>query len=104
LEKYAFKMRLVPGHAAEYRRRHEAIWPELIVLLKEAGISDYSIHLDAETSTLFAVLWREENHGMERLSRSPLMRRWWSYMADIMRTNPDGEPLSIPLETMFQLT
>ncbi len=56
MEKYAFKMRLNQGMEAEYKRRHDAIWPELVTLLKEAGVSDYSIHLDRETDTLFAVL------------------------------------------------
>ena len=93
----------MPGRAAEYKRRHDAIWPELVALLKGAGISDYSIHLDAETSALFAVLWREDGHAMERLPESPLMRRWWSYMADIMETDPDGAPIAVPLEMMFRL-
>ena len=46
MQKYAFKMQLNPGMEDEYRRRHDAIWPELAALLKDAGISDYSIHLD----------------------------------------------------------
>ncbi len=58
MEKYAFKMQLHPGQEAEYRRRHDEIWPELVALLREAGVSDYSIHLDRETGTLFGVLWR----------------------------------------------
>ena len=40
MEKIAFKMRLNPGQKEEYKRRHDEIWPELIALLKEAGISD----------------------------------------------------------------
>ena len=55
MEKYAFKMKLNPGQAAEYKSRHDAIWPELVAVLKEAGISDYSIHLDGETNILFGV-------------------------------------------------
>jgi len=43
MEQIAFRMRLNPGQAAEYERRHRAIWPELAAQLKEAGISDYSI-------------------------------------------------------------
>ena len=62
-EKYAFKMRLNPGMRAEYERRHDEIWPELVDLLKQAGVSDYSIHLDEETNTLFGVLWRRDGHG-----------------------------------------
>ncbi|MXN64381.1 L-rhamnose mutarotase [Stappia sp. GBMRC 2046] len=103
MEKYAFKMKLRPGCEDEYRKRHDEIWPELVTLLKEAGISDYSIHLDRETGTLFAVLWRWDGHTMDRLPLDPVMRRWWDHMADIMETKPDGEPVAIPLETMFHM-
>ncbi|MCX7645277.1 MAG: L-rhamnose mutarotase [Rhodobacteraceae bacterium] len=102
-EKYAFRMRLNPGCEEEYRRRHDAIWPELVTLLKEAGIEDYSIHLDRETNLLFGVLWRRADHGMDDLRRHPVMRRWWAHMADIMQTHPDDEPVAVPLVTVFHM-
>ena len=103
MEKVAFRMKLHPGREDEYRRRHDAIWPELAALLREAGVSDYSIHLDRETGTLFGVLWRRDGHGMDALPGHPVMRRWWEHMADIMETNPDGSPVAVPLETVFHL-
>ena len=103
MEKHAFKMRLNPGQAEEYRRRHDAIWPELVTLLREAGISDYSIHLDAETNTLFGVLWRRDDHNMDALPEHPVMRRWWAHMRDIMETKPDGEPVATPLAQVFHM-
>ncbi|WP_434621870.1 L-rhamnose mutarotase [Tabrizicola sp. M-4] len=103
MEKYAFKMHLNPGMAEEYRRRHDAIWPELVALLKEAGVQDYSIHLDPETDTLFGVLWRRHDHGMDALPAHPVMQRWWAHMADIMRTKPDNEPVAVPLVPMFHM-
>ena len=103
MEKYAFRMRLNPGMAEEYKARHDAIWPELSALLKEAGVSDYSIHLDEETSLLFGVLWRRDDHTMPDLPNHPVMQRWWAHMADIMATNADDEPLSVPLQTVFHM-
>lgn len=103
MEKIAFTMRLKPGQAAEYERRHDAIWPELVAQLKGAGISDYSIFLNEESGTLFAVLWCDAGHGMDALSRHPVMRRWWSAMADIMETNPDESPAATPLRRVFHL-
>ena len=103
MEKYAFEMRLNPGMRAEYEKRHDEIWPELVALLREAGVSDYSIHLDAETDTLFGVLWRTDDHGMDDLPSHPVMRAWWAHMADIMETNADNEPVSIPLDTVFHM-
>ena len=102
-EKYAFKMKLKPGMHAAYKQRHDAIWPELVALLREAGVSDYSIHLDAETDTLFGVLWRSDDHRMDALPSHPVMRRWWAHMADIMETRPDNEPVAVPLETVFHM-
>ena len=102
-EKYAFRMKLNPGMRDEYRRRHDAIWPELVALLRRAGVSDYSIHLDEETDTLFGVLWRADGHGMDDLPGHPVMRRWWAHMADIMQTKPDNEPVAVPLTTVFHL-
>lgn len=55
-EKFAFKMKLFPGIREEYRRRHDAIWPELVELVREAGLSDYSIHFDSRR-TLFLLLF-----------------------------------------------
>lgn len=103
MQKYAFRMMLKPGMAQEYRRRHDAIWPELAELLRAAGIRDYSIHLDPETDALFAVLWRRDNHGMDDLPGHPAMRRWWAHMADLMQTHPDGQPVAVPLIPMFHL-
>jgi len=103
MEKYAFKMRLNPGCRAEYIKRHDEIWPELVKLLKDAGISDYSIHLDADTNTLFGVLWREDGHTMEDLPNHRVMQKWWAHMADIMEARSNNEPVATPLETVFHM-
>ena len=103
MERYAFKMRLNPGCADEYKRRHDAIWPELVVLLKDAGISDYTIDLDEETGILFATLSRSDDHGMDALPQHPLMQKWWAHMADIMETHPTNEPVATPLISVFHM-
>jgi L-rhamnose mutarotase len=102
-EKLAFRMFLHPGQADEYRRRHDAIWPELTALLKSAGVRDYSIYLDVQNDVLFAVLRREAGHTMNALPQHPLMQRWWAHMADIMRCHADGSPVVEPLPCMFHL-
>ncbi len=102
-EKYAFTMKLNPGMDAEYKRRHAEIWPDLVALLHDAGISDYSIHLDPSTNTLFGLLTRSENHTMGELAEHPIMRKWWAHMADIMVTNEDYSPVQTQLTCMFHL-
>jgi len=103
MEQIAFTMQLLPGHADEYKRRHDAIWPELGTLLRDAGVSDYSIFLDPSTNVLFAVLRRRDGHAMGALPDSPLMQRWWRHMADIMVVQANGEPSQQPLRPVFHL-
>lgn len=102
-EKYAFRMQLNPGAEAEYRKRHDDIWPELVALLHEAGVEDYSIHLDPETNALFGVMWRRRDHAMAALPEHPVMQRWWAHMADLMQTHPDNAPAARDLVPLFHL-
>jgi L-rhamnose mutarotase len=101
--KTAFKMHLKPGFAEEYRKRHDAIWPELQQLLKQSGIHDYTIFLDEDTHTLFAVQQQSGTGSSQDLGANPIVQRWWAYMADIMDTNPDNSPVSTPLTEMFHM-
>ena len=101
-ERIAFRMNLNPGQAAEYKRRHDAIWPELVDALHKAGVSDYSIWLDPETNHLFATLIRTDDHTMADLPQTDANRRWWDFMTDVMAY--DGvQPLVVDLVPMFHL-
>ncbi len=103
MSRVAFKMHLKPGFKDEYQRRHNEIWPELKQLLSEAGISEYSIFFDEETSTLFAFQKVSGDGNSQDLGQTAIVQKWWAYMADIMDTNPDQSPVSIPLEEVFYL-
>ena len=99
----ASKMKLLNGFETEYKRRHDEIWPELKTLLKEAGIKDYSIFLDEETNDLFAYFTIEDDKKIDELPAREIMKKWWDYMKDIMETNEDNSPVSIPLKEVFYL-
>lgn len=101
--RYAFKMHLIPGIEAEYRRRHDAIWPELVALLRDHGVTNYSIFLDSATGTLFGYLELASSHRIDDLPKHPVMQKWWAFMGDIMQTNPDGSPVATPLAAMFYM-
>lgn len=103
MARVAFIMKLYKGFEEEYELRHRALWPELEVLLKETGISDYSIFLDKETGNLFGVLKAADPQLLDNLPDQPIMKKWWAYMKDIMETNPDNSPVSIPLKEVFYL-
>jgi len=99
----SFKMQLKKGFEAEYKKRHDEIWPELESELSKAGISDYSIFLDEETLTLFAVQKLTDDNTADDLPQTEIVKKWWAYMGDIMETNPDNSPVCKPLKEVFHM-
>ncbi|CAG5011668.1 L-rhamnose mutarotase [Dyadobacter sp. CECT 9275] len=99
----AFRMQLKPGFEAEYRKRHDEIWPELASLLRDAGILEYYIFLDEVTLALFAFQKLGENPQTGQLSSLPIMKKWWDHMADIMEVNEDNSPKVISCPEVFRL-
>lgn len=103
MKRFGFKMKLKPGFKEEYIKRHNELWPELKELIKSTGVSDYSIFLDEETNILFAVQKQGGEQSSQDLGQNPLVQKWWAYMADIMETNSDNSPVTIPLEEVFYM-
>jgi len=96
-------MKLNPGQAAEYKRRHDEIWPELEQELTAAGIFDYAIFLDEETNILFGIQKVKDHNHADDLPNTEIVKKWWKYMADIMETNPDNSPVQVPLKEVFYM-
>jgi L-rhamnose mutarotase len=103
MRRHAFAMRLKSGYAAEYKRRHDGIWPELKAELRKAGVSDYSIYLDEKTNTLFAFQYLADDAADGELAQKEVVKKWWHMMKDVMDTNTDESPVSDPLQEMFHM-
>ncbi len=103
MQRVAFKMKLFKGCEAEYKKRHEVLWPDLEALLKQTGIKDYSIFLDEQTNDLFGYLIIDDATKLDELPKQPVMQKWWAYMKDIMETNDDNSPVNTPLKEIFYL-
>ena len=103
MKRVAFKMYLKAGMKQEYIRRHKELWPEVADLLKKNGISEYSIFLDEQTNTLFAVQNLDQEKDSQALGREEAIRLWWDHIADIMEVHPDNSPVSEELEEVFYL-
>ncbi|HOW10297.1 MAG TPA: L-rhamnose mutarotase [Bacteroidales bacterium] len=101
MKRFGFKMKLNPGFRDEYKKRHGEIWPELVRLLKDNGIGNYSIFFDEETNILFAYQEQKGECTSQDLGEQEIVKKWWNYMSDIMETNPDNSPVTVPLEQVF---
>lgn len=103
MERLLFKMHLKAGFENEYQQRHQNIWPEIVELLKENGISEYSIFWDRETNELIGFQKKAGEISSQNLGDVDIMKKWWKYMSDIMETNSDESPISIPLREVFYM-
>ena len=103
MQRLAFKMHLNDGMKEEYKKRHDEIWPELAKLLKDNGVSEYSIFLDEETNILFAFQKVSGDGGSQDLGKTEIVQKWWAYMKDIMKSNADNSPVSVQLEEVFYM-
>ena len=103
MTRQAYTMKLKPGFAAEYKRRHDELWPEMARTLHEVGISDFSIFLDEQTLTLFAIRKVADAKKLSEAARLPIVRKWWDSMAPLMEVHPDNAPKEWPLKEVFHL-
>jgi len=103
MERVGFTMRVQPGQEAEYRRRHAAVWPEMLAALRAAGCRDYSIFIRG--SDLFAYLEVDDFAAFRAsMAASPINAHWQAEMDHLI------DPLTDPstgfhqrLEEIFHL-
>jgi L-rhamnose mutarotase len=99
----AFVMQVNPDRHGEYEERHNPIWPELEKTLIDHGVHNYSIFLDEQTSQLFGYVEFEDEGRWKAISQTPVCRKWWAYMKDIMPSNPDNSPVQRDLREVFHI-
>lgn len=99
----AFLMKVNSDSHEEYERRHNPIWPELEAVLREHGVVNYSIFLHRESSQLFAFAEVEDEAQWQAIAATPVCRRWWQHMRELMPTNADNSPVADDLEEVFRL-
>ena len=98
-----FKMFLNPGMAEEYKKRNNELWPEMKEMIHQYGGHNYSIFLDRETNVLYGYLEVEDEELWAKSADTPINRRWWDYMADIMETRADNSPVCVDFVPVFHL-
>jgi L-rhamnose mutarotase len=104
MKTFAYKMFLKPGFVEEYKLRHSEIWPELESITRASGVVDYSIYLDEETLTIFALQTIDESkQSVLDIHNHPLMKKWWRFMSSIVESNDDNSPVIYSLSQVYSL-
>lgn len=99
----AFVMSVHPGMEDEYQRRHSPIWAELHETLVAQGAHNYSIFLHPQTRQLFGYVEIEDEARWDAIAQTPICKKWWAHMKDLMPSNPDNSPQSMALAEVFHI-
>jgi L-rhamnose mutarotase len=91
------------GREQEYERRHNPIWEDLTSVLVAHGVRSYSIFLDDETGDLFAYAEIESEERWAAIAATPVCRRWWDSMKQLMPSHADNSPVSRDMREVFHL-
>jgi L-rhamnose mutarotase len=97
----AWVMKLKPGQEAEYKRKHDEIWPEMVELLKSQGVHNYTIYRYG--LLLFAYNEKPDDAPSQTAAVNDVVKRWQAAMAPHMETHADLSPVAEPLEEVFRL-
>lgn len=104
MKRVAFLLRLKPGAGSDYDKAHEAVWPEMLALLKRSGISEYSIFRREELLFLYMHVAEDFDTTWEKIEQDPVNLRWQKEMGahfaplDSLR---DGERFPMMAEVFY---
>ena len=104
MERMAWRGRIKEGFQAEYAKRHNEIWPEMVQVLQEAGICNYTIFADGNELFGYFECQNGVAFAEEVQAKSEVVNRWNNYMKDILELTMDRVTGAQPkLEVMFRL-
>lgn len=104
MEKYAWKATVKEGCLEEYKKRHNEIWPELVEVLKNAGIVNYTIWNVGNELFGYYECKKGAGFAAEYQAKSPIVDKWNEYMKDVMVMEMDPVTGAQPLLTkVFEL-
>jgi L-rhamnose mutarotase len=103
MKRVAGIMKVYKDCFAEYKRRHDNIFPEMKKELENHGYHNYSIYLDETTGNLFSYYETDDEKKADSMADTEICKKWWDYMKDVMETNPDNSPVCLDLKEVFHL-
>jgi L-rhamnose mutarotase len=103
MERFAFRLRVRPERIQDYESAHRRVWPELLQLLKDVGISEYSIFRRG-TDLFFYMRVDDFDRAWSEIDRSPVNLRWQKEMAPLFEPMSDllpGERFAMLREVFY---
>ncbi len=82
-----------PEHFETYKKHHAEVWPEILMMITECNICNYSIfHKDGLLFAYMEYIGDDFDADMKKMAANPKTQQWWAIM----------EPMQQPVENRKQ--
>ncbi len=90
MQRYGMVIKVKPDKFQEYKQLHSQVWPDVLKMIKECNIRNYSIyHKDGYLFSYFEYVGDDFESDMAKMAADPTTQKWW----DVCK------PCQVPLET-----
>ena len=103
MQRLCFTFETRPGTAAEYKRRHDEIWPELVADIKAAGLSNYSLFREGDRVIGYVECEPDAATCFGKLGSSEANARWSKWFEDVIVSLTDENGQLYRLDEVWHL-
>jgi L-rhamnose mutarotase len=90
MKRYGQVIGVVPEHFKKYKKYHVAVWPEVLEMIKQCNMQNYSIfHLDSKLYAYFEYTGTDFAADMAKMAADPKTQEWWAIMKPMQEPVPN---------------
>ena len=93
MKRYGMVIRVRPEKYEEYKRLHAAAWPDVLKMIRECNIRNYSIYeKDGYLFSYFEYVGSDFDADMAKMAADPTTQRWWSFCKPCQQPLASAKP------------
>jgi len=92
VRRICFTLQVDPARLEEYRRRHAAVWPDMLRALRDTGWHDYSLFLRPDGLLVGQFRTEDLDASVAAMDATEVNTRWQAEMAEFFVDLPGGRP------------
>jgi L-rhamnose mutarotase len=103
MERFCFSFEIYAGKEAEYKKRHDEIWPELVEAIQDAGFKNYSLFRREQTIVAYVECHPDVATAFEKLGANEANARWGTWFKDVIVSLTDEAGQLISYDEVWHL-
>lgn len=103
MQRLCFTFDIYEGKEAEYKKRHDEIWPELVAAIKEAGFRNYSLFRRGTQIVGYCEFEVNMEKSFAKLGEHEANARWAKWFEDIIVNLTDNSGNLMVMQEVWHL-